>query len=261
MLRLNVPRVSRIFSELLLAVASCTCPASEFDHEHRAFATTLQRFVTNGLVDYASLKAQPKSLLTYLNQLGAVSRNEFSQWSTNQQLAYLINLYNAATLKLVIDHYPVKSIKKIGGLFGGPWNQNIVPLFGSTNTLDYLEYEVLLKNHREPRIHLALVCAALGCPELRGEPYTGARLNAQLEDQGRRFLNDPRKNRFDARSRILYLSPIFKWFAKDFEEKSGSVIKFVQPYFPATVQSELAREKVRIRYTSYDWALNDRVRR
>jgi hypothetical protein len=248
--------------KLLLLLSTLLAPwiayAADFDHTHRAFAAVLERHVQTGRVDYAALNKDSAPLRAYLDQLGAVSTTEFARWTTNQQLAFLINLYNATTLKLVADHYPVQSIKDIGGFFRGPWKQPIVRVFGQTVTLDHVEYVLLLERFREPRIHFALVCAALGCPELRAEPFVPDRLDEQIDEQGRKFLADPAKNRIDVPARTAYLSPIFKWFASDFESRSGSVLKFIQPYLAPSVRTNLQQTEFRIRYTRYNWDLNDR---
>ena len=225
--------------------------ASALDHSHAAFATILKQHVTNGLVNYRALKENPAELKTYLAQMDAVREAEFKQWSREQQLAFLINLYNASVLKLIIQHYPVKSIKNIGGWLGKVWDVEVVPLFGNVTGLGYLEHE-LIRKYNEPRIHFALVCGALGCPELRAEPYVAGRLDAQLAEQGRRFFRDTSKNRVDAGGQTIYLSPIFKWFADDFKQHSGSVVKFVQIYRP-----DLPAAQWKIRYTDYNWSLND----
>jgi hypothetical protein len=227
------------------------CPALAFDHSHAFLAKVLQQHVTNGLVNYSALKQDRKHLNSYLREVAMVEESDFKEWRREQQLAFLINLYNASVLKLIIDHYPVNSVKNIGGWFGRPWDVEVVPLFGSVSTLSYLEHE-LLRKYNEPRIHFALVCGASGCPELRAEPYVPERLDAQLSDQGRKFLHDRTKNHVDADSRTLYLSPIFKWFADDFKKQSGSVVKFVQRFRP-----ELPDAQWRIRYTDYSWSLND----
>ena len=232
-----------------------------FDHSHRALDTILKQQVEDGRVDYRALKENRQPLDDCLRQLGAVTETGFKQWTEPQQLAFLINLYNAATLQLIIDHYPVKSIKDIGGLLKGPWKQEFVPLFGRKVTLDHLEHEVLRAKYDEPRIHFGLVCAAKGCPPLRPEAFTAEQLETQLDEQGRLFLRDPKKNRVEARTRTVYLSPIFKWFSEDFERSSGSILKFVARYFEAKDQEFLNTEKNwRIRYTDYDWSLNEVVR-
>jgi hypothetical protein len=228
-----------------------------FDQSHELYGSVLNRFVRDGLVDYRGLHADPKDLERYLKELAVVVRSEFDHWPRAEQIAFLINLYNAQTLKLIVDHYPVKSIKDIGGFLRGPWSQPVVNVFGETVTLDDIEHGVLRKRYAEPRIHFALVCAAMGCPPLRAEAYVGSRLDAQLDDQARIFLSTSSKNRVDPKARILYLSPIFKWFAADFISKSGSLEVFVRPFLPAHASEALAEGNHEIRYTDYDWSLND----
>lgn len=246
-LPMRARRLKAIVGGLFLAAAS----AFGFDHSHANFAVVLSQHVTNGLVNYRALKEKPGELQAYLAQMDAVAEAEFKAWSREDQLAFLINLYNASVLKLIIQHYPVKSIKNIGGWLGRVWDVDVVPLFGKVTGLGYLEHE-LIRKYNEPRIHFALVCGARGCPELRTEPYTATNLNAQLADQGRRFLRDRSKNHVNARTQTIYLSPIFKWFADDFKAHSGTVFKFVQSYRP-----ELQPGPWKIRYTDYDWSLND----
>lgn len=222
-----------------------------FDHTHGLWGAVLRDHVTNGLVNYRALKQNPNDLRRYLAELNGVEESDFKQWLPGQQLAFLLNLYNASIFKLIVDHYPVSSIKNIGGWFKRPWDVDVVPLFGNVATLSYLEHE-MIRGFNEPRIHFALVCGARGCPELRLEPYVAEKLDAQLTDQGRKFMRDRSKNRVNAAAKTLYLSPIFKWFAQDFSKQSGSVVKFVQAYRP-----DIPTADWKIRYTDYDWSLND----
>ena len=150
--------------------------AQEFDS--RAYDDLLKTFVEDGRVDYQGLKADPAPLMTHLILAGRVPVAEFNSWAEPQRLAFLINLYNASTLQLILDHYPLKSIKEIGNVFKGPWDQPIVPMFGKTITLNELEHGIIRKQYNEPRVHLALVCAARGCPVLRSEIYTAEKLEA-----------------------------------------------------------------------------------
>ncbi len=228
--------------------------AAEFDQSHSVFGPVLKAYVKDARVNYSALKSQPQELDRYLAQVAAVSEPEFKRWNEKQQIAFLINAYNAYTLRLIVDHYPVKSIKDIGGVFSGPWDQPIVHLFGRTLTLNTVEHKMLRKDYSEPRIHFALVCAANGCPPLRSEPFVTTRLDEQLDDQARQFLADARKNRVAASERTVYHSPIFKWYGEDFEKKSGSVLKALQPYWPATNRPV---GDFKIRYTDYDWSLNE----
>ena len=148
--------------------------------------------VRENRVDYQAIKSQPEALKAYLESLAKVSEAEFNQWSENEQLSYLINLYNAATIQLIVDHFPVKSIKSIGGI-RGPWKLEVVEFFGKKINLGDLEHEVIRKRYKEPRIHFALVCAALGCPPLRGEAYVADQLDGQLDDQAKLFLAEGQK--------------------------------------------------------------------
>jgi hypothetical protein len=259
----------RLFPRLLwCALALGLAPlASAFDHTHAAFDALLQARVADGRVDYAALKAAPQPLTAYLDTLAAVREADFKSWSEKDRLAFLCNLYNAATLQLIVDHYPVASIRKIGGFFNfgglgdGPWKQKVVRLFGQVTTLDHVEHGIIRKEYPDARAHFALVCAARGCPPLRAGAFVGARLDAQLDEQGRVFLGEQEKNRVDAAKRTLHLSPIFKWFAGDFEAAAGSVEKFVAPFFPEAARAALAAGGFKISYTDYDWSLNDRVRK
>ena len=231
--------------------------AEAFDHSYSLYDHVLNQYVHEGLVNYAELKANPQDLNNYLESVAEVPKDEFQKFNKEEQLAFLINLYNAQTLKLIIDNYPVKSIKNIGSFFKGPWDQPVVRMLGQTITLNILENNIIRKNYNEPRIHFALVCAALSCPSLREEAYVPKRLNEQLDDQGRIFLSTPQKNRVDLKDHIVCLSPIFKWYAEDFVKASGSVLAFVLSYFPAEVSNQISKEKFTIEYTEYNWALND----
>lgn len=237
----------------LCALLTCRTVAADFDQSHALLDGVLKRHVKSARVDYASLKAHPEELNRYLDQVAAVSKAEFKKWSEHQQIAFLSNAYNAYTLKLIADHFPLKSIKDIGSFFSGPWDQPVVRLFGQVTTLGQIEHGMLRKEYDEPRIHFALVCGAKGCPPLRAEAYTGSRLEVQLVDQARQFLAETNKNRVSAAERTIYLSPIFKWFAGDFEKSHGSVTAALRPYWAGNV---LATDGFRIRYTDYDWSLN-----
>jgi len=249
---------SVVLGAALIGGSAGALPASDFDHTHALFGKVLRTVVEDGGVDYAGLVQNPADLKAYLGQLASISRTEFGKWSEPEQIAFLSNLYNAATLQLIIDHYPVESIKKIGGRWKGPWKQEVVSLFGETVTLDHVEHDLLRKDYKEPRVHFALVCAARSCPPLRGEPYIPEKLDEQLRDQGRIFMNTPSKNRVDLENRTAYLSKIFKWFGGDFEEASGSVLAFVRPYFPKDTSRQLEEGKFTVEYMDYDWTLNDR---
>ncbi|MDA2918314.1 DUF547 domain-containing protein [Desulfobacterota bacterium AH_259_B03_O07] len=227
--------------------------AVDFDHSHQSYGRVLSRYVKNGLVDYNGLKSNPEQLDLYLTSLTTVSEKDFNQWSEEQQLAYLINLYNAQTLRLIIDHYPVNSIKDINE----PWDTPLVTLHGNKVTLNELEHEIIRKNYDEPRIHFALVCAAMGCPNLPTEPFVSTNLDRQLDRQGRGLLSDSKKNYVDLANKTVYLSPIFEWYKEDFLRESDSVLLFLRPYFPNDISKKVSETDYKIEFTDYDWSLND----
>jgi len=233
---------------LAAALAATTAP---YDHTHAALDALLKAHVADGLVDYAGLKGDRAPLDTYLATAGAVPVAEFQQWSKDEQLAFLINVYNAATLQLIIDAYPVDSIKSLGNLIKSPWSRETVMLFGKKVSLDTVEHGMIRKNYAEPRIHFALVCAALGCPPLRDEAYQAARLAEQLDAQAKAFLNDPSKNRVDMEKQVVWLSPIFKWYGDDFTSGGGTLLSYVAPHMGLDAPSAYS-----IKYTNYDWSLN-----
>lgn len=237
-------------------IAASRAAAAEFDQTHALFNNVLTQYVKDARVDYAALKAHPQDLTRYLDQVATVNKAEFKKWSEVEQIAFLSNAYNAYTLRLIIDHYPIKSIKDIGSFLKGPWDQPAVKLFGETITLNTVEHKILRVDYAEPRLHFVLVCAAKGCPPLRSEAYVGARLEEQLVDQAKQFLAESTKNRVATGEHTVYLSPIFKWYGGDFEKKSGSVLAALKPYWPAK-SGTAGYEDFKIRYTDYDWSLNE----
>ncbi|MGB0579743.1 MAG: DUF547 domain-containing protein [Limisphaerales bacterium] len=243
---------------LVLLLVGVGARSAGFDHSHTNLTMVLQKHVRDGLVSYRALKADRRGLDRFLSATSKVKGTEFDHWTENQQVAYLINVYNSRTLELILDHYPLKSIKKIGWLPGAAWRKKFVPLFGKTISLGHIEHEILRKRYNLPEIHFALVCAAKGCPPLRADAYTAVSLREQLAEQGRHFLQNTPKNRVLSSKKRLLLSPIFDWFESDFEKKSGSVTAFVKLYLPPA-DAALVTDAYRITYTDYDWSLNDRL--
>jgi len=235
-----------------------TAATQPFSHD--TFGRVLDDCVKNARVDYAALKARPAELDTYLDRVAAIGPDDFARWPRQNRLALLINLYNAQTLRLIVDNYPVASIKKIGLLPGAAWRKKIVRWGGKVISLDELEHGIIRKEYQEPRVHFALVCAAKGCPPLREQPFVPDRLDEQLQDQGRRFLSESVKNRLEASTKTLWLSPIFDWFAGDFTTGGKSITEFVKPMLPEATQTELVSlGEPKIRFTEYDWSLNDQA--
>ena len=231
-------------------------PLQQIDQTHAAFTKVLKAHLKDNKVDYAGLKKNSGELTAYLDTLAAVPESAFNKWDRDQQMAFLINLYNAATLKLIVDHYPLKSIKDIGNILKGPWKQEVVRLFGKQETLDHVENDLLRAKYKDPRIHFAVNCASIGCPALRAEAFQAGKLDSQLEEQARKFLRDSSKNRLDAKNKVLYLSPIFDWFEGDFTTKSGTVEKFIAPFVSAEDRKVIEKGGLSIKYTDYSWNLN-----
>lgn len=247
---------SRLVLSAWLLLGAFLGRVEAFDHSHARLAKILSAHVADGWVDYAGLKADPTGLQSYLDEVAGVTEDEFKGWTEPQQIAFLLNLYNAATLRLVADHYPVKSIKKIGGLLSGPWKQEVVRLWGRTTTLDEVEHGLLRARYAEPRVHFALVCAAKSCPPLRAEPFVADRLDAQLTDQGKQFLAQPAKNRVDLAAKTLWLSPIFDWFRADFTKEGKSLEEAVAPFLADADARQVRSGGLKVKFTAYDWSLN-----
>lgn len=225
-----------------------------FDQTHKAWDRVVSKRVKGGNFDYKGLKKNRADLDRYVDALAAVRKSDFQRWNAGDRLAFLINLYNAATVQLVVDHYPVRSIRDIGGE-KGPWKTPVVRVFGTKVTLDHLEHEMIRAGFREPRIHFAVNCASVGCPPLRDEAFTGARLELQLREQTDAFLRNRKINRLDGN--VLRLSPLFDWFKEDFTRRGQSVEDYVAPYFSKSDQKKIF-SGVKVEFGEYDWSLNGR---
>lgn len=272
-------RVRLTLCVLCLSLVSARSPAMDFDHSHEAFSALLRRHVLvlsgdhASQVDYRGLAVERDALTRYLQTLSGVTRAAFEQFSRPQQMAFLINAYNGYTLALVLQHYPVDSIKDIGGWFSSPWKQAFIHLLDEDVSLDRIEHEWLRAPGRygDPRAHFALNCASVGCPMLREEAYVAERLDAQLEAQTRRFLGDRTRNGVvDGRLRV---SPIFKWYAKDWQRgargiagtlpATRSVTDFLARYAEILASSSAERAAIAAGRLAqidgeYDWRLNDK---
>jgi hypothetical protein len=253
-------RLRRPLAGLLVALGLATGTAragcTPVDQSHARWTALLARWVQDGRVDYAGLQHHGRGALdAYLATLSSACPTDYERWTPAERIAFWLNAYNAATVRLVLDHYPIASIRKIGWLPGAAFREKLLPmpgLKGATISLDDIEHGTLRSSFREPRIHFALVCAARSCPALRSEAYRGADLDAQLDDQARQFLHDPRKNRVDAAARTLHLSPIFAWYRGDFEAGGGSLAGYVARYLGDVAGYD-------VEFLDYDWSLNDRA--
>jgi len=197
------------------------------------------------VVDYAALKQSGQIEKAYQT----ITQFDVSQLQGHdEKLAFYINTYNILALKMVVDHWPQKSIKDIGSFFSPVWKKEAGMIAGKTVSLDDVENKII-RPMGEPRIHLAIVCASVSCPDLRAEPYTAAKLNQQLNDQAKSFLANNKKGLVIQQGE-LKVSKIFKWFKQDFD-KAGGVESFIRNY-----RTDLA-DSVKIDdYLDYDWTVN-----
>lgn len=245
-------------------------PAQAFDHGYAAWDAVLKQHVRwlpdgkQSRVAYAALAAERAPLKAVLDALSAVTPAQFAAFSRAQQMAFLVNAYNAFTIELVLSEYPkLKSIKDLAPIWSSPWKKGFFRLLGETRTLDWIEHEQLRPRYAEPRVHTAIVCASIGCPALRPEAFSAERLDEQLEDGMRRFLGDRTRNRAGADK--LEVSPIFKWFREDFERGHQGFNKVedvfaryaVQLSSEPAVQEQLRARKLTPIFLDYDWSLND----
>ena len=262
----------RAFLAAILLAA--TNAALAFDQAHAAWDALLKRHVivakdgNSSRADYAAFRADSGALQSYLGELSSVTQAEYGGWTREQQLAFLINAYNAFTIKLVLTRYPdLKSIKDLGSFLKSPWKKEFFMLLGTGRSLDGVEHGLIRAAgvFDEPRVHFALNCASIGCPMLREEAYVAERLGVQLEDAVTRFLGDRSRNRYDPASGGLEVSKIFDWYKEDFEKGgrgTGSVSRFLARHADLLADGAAARSTVRqgnvpIRYLDYDWNLND----
>ena len=242
---------------LVLILAGCAVKMPEVEPamppvSHQIWDAMLHQYVgENGFVNYKAWLEDTTRLQDYLSTLAASHPQK--TWSKVEQKAYWINAYNAYTVKLVLDHFPVSSIKDIKSgipFVNTVWDIKFINIQGQVYDLNNIEHGILRAYFKDGRLHAALNCASFSCPRLRNEAYVAERLDEQLDDAMRTFINDPLRNRISSNS--AELSSIFKWFSGDFKADAGSVRKFVNRYSATPIQSNTD-----ITYIEYDWSLNE----
>lgn len=232
---------------------------------HKLFTDVLSKYVNRGFVNYKDLRHDPR-LEEYLRWLATTNPDTLPD--EKERLAFWINAYNAYTLKIICDNYPVESINDLhsGGLVIGTllkatiWDKKLVTVNGKTLTLNTIEHEIIRPTFNDPRAHFALVCASKSCPTLRNEAYEGSTLDAQLNDQAREFFADTFRNEFDVAARKANISKILDWYSKDFDGSDEHVLMFISRFVPPALSADI---KVHlsdwdISYKDYDWSLNGR---
>jgi hypothetical protein len=248
-----------IFFLLLLFSFSCNgveAPVSDADTiSHELWDKLLKKHVDEkGWVDYKGFEKDKEILNSYLDILGKSAPNR-KTWSEEEQLAFWINAYNAYTIALILEYYPIKSIKSIGSgplitFVNSPWDIKFIEIGNKKLDLNNIEHGIIRSDFNDPRIHFALVCAARSCPELRNEAYTGERLNQQLEEEAIAFINNPTRNKISKEE--VKLSQYFTWYGGDFEVNEQSIIDFINQYSRTKIS-----KNADISYLEYNWSLNE----
>jgi hypothetical protein len=255
----------------LFATSFC---AFALDHTHKAWDDLLKKHVrysqdgNASKVDYAGVAREHAALQAVLDDYQKVTKAEFDGWTRPQQQAFLINAYNAFTVEKILTRYPkIGSIRDFGTVFGNPWKDKFFRLFGEPAYLDLIEHEILRKEgvYDEPRVHVAVVCASIGCPMLARDAFIAGQLDVQLEAGMKRFLSDRTRNRYNPQSKKLEVSRIFDWYGKDFEKGhkgytsvKAMLAKYADQLADAPADRALVRgEKAEVAFLEYDWALND----
>ncbi len=248
------------------------------ENVHSLFTEILKEYVSDGKVNYRDLRNDNR-LEEYISKLAASDPEKIQ--NDKAKLAFWINAYNAFTLKVICDNYPIKSINKLhfGGLYIGTllkktvWDKNFVAINGKKISLNFIEHKIIRAATQDPKAefsqvctetpcplaHFALVCASKGCPPLRSEAYEGQKLDGQLSDQARIFFGDEAKNYFNIEKKEAHLSKILDWFADDFGENDEERLLFVSNFLPDTLAESIRAipESWKIKHTKYDWSLNE----
>ena len=248
-----------------------------FDHTHAAWDALLRKHVKlvnegrASQVDYKGFAQERAALSAYLQSLTAVTPEQYASWSKAQRYAFLANAYNAFTIEKVLTRYPnLKSIRDFGSVIGNPWKDRFFTLLGRSQHLDGIEHETMRAPgvFDDPRVHVAVNCASIGCPMLSNRAFTPDKLDAQLDELMTRFMSDRSRNRYNPQSKVVEFSRIFDWYGKDFEKGhkgfsslNDVVTKYADQLADTAVdRAQLRAGQVQIRFLEYDWSLND-VRR
>lgn len=217
---------------------------------HQIWTELLSAHVDSlGNVDYAGFVQNRNKLNSYCSTLSKCHPS--SSWTELEKLAFWINSYNAFTVKLIVDHYPISSIKDIKKgipFINSIWEMKFIQIGGQQMSLGEIEHDILRKEFNEPRIHFAIVCASKSCPQLLYEAFEPEKLEQQLTERTINFINDPNRNEIELLE--VRLSSIFKWFKKDFIE-NGTLVEYIRKYSKTDFHLD-----AKIKYLDYDWGLN-----
>ena len=287
-------RITALLLTLTIAVSACIPSGPETTTEstnsgdnavndsvdYVAYTELLKTYVDdNGLVNYAELQKNRAPLDAFVASFAQLSTESFNAWSDDAKIAFWFNAYNAITLQAIIDNYPIKKGGLIKGLrfpdnsirqIDGVWDKMTTRIMDRDLTLDNIEHDILRVEYDEPRLHAALVCAAISCPPLRQEAYTAARLDEQLSDQSMRFVSSDKGLRIDPDKKKVFLSKILDWYGDDFVrmyntaetisghgKKVNAILDYARTYTYASAADYIAGEKYDVEYLDYDWTLNE----
>ncbi|MFC5624145.1 DUF547 domain-containing protein [Algoriphagus winogradskyi] len=221
---------------------------------HKAWNELLKANVSaDGKVNYKGFIKEKAKLESYVKSLSENAPDR-KNWSKEEQLAYWINAYNAFTVKLIVDNYPVESIKDLGPKLKIPmikdvWHYKFFSIGGQESSLDEIEHSILRKEFEEPRIHFAINCASVSCPPLLNEAFEAQTIDSQLDKVAKGFINDSTKNKITPNA--IQISSIFSWFKGDFT-KNGSLIDFLNKYSKVKIKLD-----AKVSHLDYDWNLNE----
>ena len=242
-------------SVLLTFLCAGILPALPSSYE-KAWTMLLQNNVSSGsidgvplnLVDYDNLQnnAEFRRVVQSIEQTDPAQLGD-----KNAKMAFWINVYNIAAINMILDNQPVESIRDIGSLFSPVWDKDAITINGTTYSLGHIEHEIL-RPMGDARIHFAIVCASVSCPDLRPESYSADKLDAQLDEQTRKFLqNEVKSLALDRDKQVVHISSIFKWFKEDFDGEQG-ILTFLSQYSDTDVSG------YKIKYLPYNWNLNSK---
>ena len=230
--------VNQLEKEVIEEVAK---PAVKISHN--GFDALLKKYVSaTGKVNYKGLKSDMAKLDAYLTEVESTNINE--GYSRDEQLAYWINAYNAYTIKLILNNYPLKSITDLHG--GKPWDKKWITINGKSLSLNNIENDIIRPDFKEPKIHFAVNCAAASCPPLLNAAYQASTLNATLKSQAKKFVNNDKYNVISGSS--VTISKIFEWYGEDF----GAIVDYLNKYATTEIKSS-----AKVNYKEYDWSLNE----
>ncbi len=253
---LRLSLVSAIIAVFLLMPVAVLEVAFAGSPDNTLFTQVLSENVKNGLVNYRAIKADKR----FADYIAVLQKTDPETIPADERLAFWINAYNAFTIKIVVDQYPIKSImSKTAYAFGkSNFQKKLATLNGVPYSLNDIENNII-RPYGDPRIHFAINCAAISCPPLRAEAYEPSRLSEQMDEQTRNFLNNSEKNSFDFVKNQAKLSKIFDWFKDDFNKYTTSVIDFISRYLPSEQEQKLrsAGKSLKIDHHNYNWDLND----